>query len=448
MKQLTSTIFFVSLFLSPFFSNAQHEDFWNSNDPEEILRGALMQMNNSPLENTVNYREIANRTSVYNNGWVKQDSIHKSYISGELVGEELLFTWLDSIWANFGRHTYMYDANDQMTEQLTQELDSSGWNNRNLRLFTYDPVLNKETSETAQIWNTGDSAWQNDYQTITALNASGFRDTFLVQNWGQSAWANSSRTIYQRDTSQNVLIQTMQIWDDPQSQWINSLKTDYTYLNNNLDSAITRTWDQNQNEWSAFRLSTYAYSSADLLDSIILHDWDSTMQSWMQFRRISYEYSPGGIATNITYSNWDSSWQNWFRFIYDLDSLENVQRFSYEFWNDTTTTFDFINETVYYYEAFETTGSSPTFSSLTHKAYPNPFNEKIQVQFENPAYESAELVIFNMAGQEIFREKKRDDSFVWNGRDLSGQRLSAGMYTYRLRVGDKVGAGKVFLLGL
>ena len=69
--------------------------------------------------------------------------------------------------------------------------------------------------------------------------------------------------------------------------------------------------------------------------------------------------------------------------------------------------------------------------------YPNPFNPTTRIDFSLPISSEVRLVIYSMLGQEIatlINEQKNEGNYsvVWNGRDSFGNKLSSGIYFYKL----------------
>ena len=91
--------------------------------------------------------------------------------------------------------------------------------------------------------------------------------------------------------------------------------------------------------------------------------------------------------------------------------------------------------------------------------YPNPFNPavtgagrspKTTISFNLTAEdaESAEIEIYNVKGQKVkqFSDIRNQTSGVWNGTDDNNQPVSAGIYFYKLKMGEKEISRKMLLL--
>ncbi len=95
-------------------------------------------------------------------------------------------------------------------------------------------------------------------------------------------------------------------------------------------------------------------------------------------------------------------------------------------------------------------GIVPNGFSL-YQNYPNPFNPSTTIEFYLDRASDVELHIFNTLGQEVRtidlgRLSNGTHSTTWDGRDNSGQRLSSGMYFYRIKAGTLIETKKMIML--
>ncbi|MDD3050951.1 MAG: T9SS type A sorting domain-containing protein [Candidatus Cloacimonetes bacterium] len=72
--------------------------------------------------------------------------------------------------------------------------------------------------------------------------------------------------------------------------------------------------------------------------------------------------------------------------------------------------------------------------------YPNPFNPSTNIKFELAEQAFGSLEIFNLKGQiiqswDISGYGKGENTIIWNGTDLNNNRVSSGVYLYRLSSG-------------
>lgn len=83
--------------------------------------------------------------------------------------------------------------------------------------------------------------------------------------------------------------------------------------------------------------------------------------------------------------------------------------------------------------------------------YPNPFNSGTVMRFALPSKSEVELVVYNLAGQQVATlatgmREAGNYAIIWDGRDEKGRELSSGVYLYRLQVGEHRAVRKLLLL--
>lgn len=86
-------------------------------------------------------------------------------------------------------------------------------------------------------------------------------------------------------------------------------------------------------------------------------------------------------------------------------------------------------------------------AEIALQVFPNPFSDQLTFTFELPEAARVQLSVFNQLGQEVQtladqRMAKGAHRVEWN---TTARQLPAGMYYYRLRVGDRFVARPVVL---
>ncbi len=90
-----------------------------------------------------------------------------------------------------------------------------------------------------------------------------------------------------------------------------------------------------------------------------------------------------------------------------------------------------------------------TFSLVS--AYPNPFNPEIEIRFTLHRDTDVELTIFNLRGRQIAtlidgRILPGSYSVVWDGKNIQGQKVSSGIYLYRLKSAHSIVQNRIMFL--
>ena len=83
--------------------------------------------------------------------------------------------------------------------------------------------------------------------------------------------------------------------------------------------------------------------------------------------------------------------------------------------------------------------------------YPNPFNPSTVIPYQLPTAASVRLEVFNVLGQRVAtlvdgEQAAGAHTAVWTATDEAGKSVSAGVYIYRLAVGDAMATGRMVLV--
>lgn len=92
----------------------------------------------------------------------------------------------------------------------------------------------------------------------------------------------------------------------------------------------------------------------------------------------------------------------------------------------------------------------PSLYYLT-AGHPNPFSERTTIGFGLPVDAHVELCVYDVVGRRVATLIDREypaghHAVTWNGRNASGQRVSSGVYFYRLESGEFEQSGRVLVL--
>ena len=83
--------------------------------------------------------------------------------------------------------------------------------------------------------------------------------------------------------------------------------------------------------------------------------------------------------------------------------------------------------------------------------YPNPFEEKTNIEFEIEAAGEVLITIYDSKGNQIQTLECNDcqggkNSLQWNGIDKAGHKASSGVYYYEVRYGKEVLSKKMIVI--
>ena len=74
--------------------------------------------------------------------------------------------------------------------------------------------------------------------------------------------------------------------------------------------------------------------------------------------------------------------------------------------------------------------------------YPNPFNPTTNISYSVANKGNVELSIYNIKGQLVKKYQQSNQnpgnySIIWNGFDMNNNKVSSGMYLYKLKNNGK-----------
>ncbi len=232
--------------------------------------------------------------------------------------------WNGTDWINAARISETMDYFG--TSELKAETwDGSDWAGLLWVITTFDPVLRKEVSVT-QTYESGTSAWVNDYRDTWIYDTNGNNTYYLGENWHESdlVWVNNYQGTATYDVSGNILDETYQRWDWSAAiwgyLWVNDLKILHTY--DAFNNRLTKT----QQGWSGsvWRNSLneiWTYDASQNMTSWTDQDWSE--DHWRDHERELYAYDANGnMISKITQTCSDPQWMNGRQILYSYDAQE------------------------------------------------------------------------------------------------------------------------------
>ena len=93
----------------------------------------------------------------------------------------------------------------------------------------------------------------------------------------------------------------------------------------------------------------------------------------------------------------------------------------------------------------KSTEELPTRYSL-HQNYPNPFNPTTTISYQLPMQNHVTLKVFDMLGREVATLVNGVEEPGYKSINFNANRLSSGMYFYRLQAGNYIETKKLVLL--
>lgn len=92
-----------------------------------------------------------------------------------------------------------------------------------------------------------------------------------------------------------------------------------------------------------------------------------------------------------------------------------------------------------------------SITSFSSRSFPNPFNSKVFINYTLPRKGRISIKVYNIVGETIITLLNTEQSagehvVLWDGKDNSGERVSSGVYIYRIVFNDQSISRKISLI--
>ncbi|WP_170064420.1 T9SS type A sorting domain-containing protein [Polaribacter glomeratus] len=253
----------------------------------------------------------------------------------------------------------------KLTSSLSEYYDGTNWVSSNKTAFIYD-ANNNLTEEKELSWDVSSNQWQTDRKNLYTYNSNNKTIVELYQSYDANTIVHQSRTTNTYNSSGNL----MQILDEKyeNSVWINSSKVDITYSNNRIVSGLSYDW--NGTAWAYGDDSGQTiinYNTNGTISSSVSESWDGS--NWVADYKAAYSYNVDNKVSMEEDQTWDgTAWIVEYRTEYTYDANGNVVGEMQTYFNEGVEAGS-NNETYF----FDTT---KLMSSFTH-----PFNDKTGIEY-------------------------------------------------------------------
>jgi hypothetical protein len=284
-------------------------------------------------------------------------------------------------WQDSYRYIYKYNNTNQNTGISFQE-----WNEEQQTLVdSWNSILeyNNEGLNSRyirQIWDKTNQTWNNYWQYYNEYHNSGLIQNYLEQTWNTNEleWVNKLRKTYNYneinlltssateinsynnswinfnlDTNiYNNFYQNVEYyrknWDTLTNAWVDNLKKENVYDNDNLKETIIKYWKID--DWENNLRYEYSYSS-NILISELNSEWDKQAELWIPRTLKNFETNVEGNIISSSYLGWSIGLDDWSYgqkcyFFYSLKPATLIDKENYSislFPNPTHNTINFFS---------------------------------------------------------------------------------------------------------
>ncbi len=374
--------------------------------------------------------------------WVNNMAIQYTYApakpqAGKFPDLVAIFYWLwiSGAWEQNGHENWPYDTDGNLIEVLSYNLYGDPYYRR-----TYSgPFINGHpTSYVEEYYENG--VWVNRYRYWYTFDNNGCFLDCISEYWTSGAWEYWSRQQYYYTQGCCPERWVFSYWSN--NAWVINYMAAFTYAYVNCMTDMV-----------PFAALLYLCNPTLVLmgptpDGINMSsvDWrdEYTYTSCLAMTYLMYYM---GVLQSFTQYGWNT-WPSKVLSTYDNSN----QRMT----SQVTQTGNLVNSnrTWYSYEGLQLSAENdagiPTNFELSQN-YPNPFNPTTTISFDLSEGSDVKISIYDMTGR-LIKELVNETMTVgsktinWDGKDESGNPVSAGIYLYNLQTGDYNQTKKMVLL--
>ncbi|MDD3737787.1 MAG: T9SS type A sorting domain-containing protein [Lentimicrobiaceae bacterium] len=378
--------------------------------------------------------------------WLYYFKTNYTYDANNNMLTKLHQFWLNNDWVNNSKYTYTYYADNNMQTELYQGWESNAWENDSKYTFTYDEN-NNNLMKLTQVWQSG--AWANYKKDTCTYDANNNLLMELAQTW-QNAWVDDKKTTYTYDANNNMLTYLYQYRNN--NALVNYRKYVYTYdASNNMLTSLYQTWYWEDNDWVNENLCSYTYDANKNLLTSLFQEWDWGSKAWVNHGKVTYTYDASNNMLVKLYQMWQDTWVNFHRYIYTYDANNNCTVSEMTEWvNESWQLFD--GNLILYYNNMKSSIEQPNSSRVTasYKHFKKLENERKELRnisiYPNPTNKSFVVDVEGETTVKLYNMLGKEVlSENANGKTVINiSHLPNGVYNVQVFAGNKiVGYSKV-----
>ena len=394
--------------------------------------------------------------------WYFDDKAEYTYNSNGNLLTAFIYEWGYKRWINDYKYEYTYDINGNRTQSIFY----FGRNNTDWRPSTKTENIynseNKITETYSSNWHDSASSLVLDEKSERTYNSKGNLTLTTGYSWEKDLnnWKLSYKYSYDYDENENLILRLAPLLNENTNEWENNLKTEYTYdsLGNELSDIIYK-WNSTDNIWEIQSQYEYTYDSEGYLiqknTGRIYRITDNGIEYGNQFDNYIYDSNGNLIeyqrsskfpndstytySTRLTY-NYDLSYKLSDLFLpYSYLRTEDINNkpleYIYYYWDNTNNNWINREKKIYYYSEENILNVKNT-EPIKIKLYPNPVLNELKFNIANES-KLTTFELFDTQGRKIISKK------INKNEKLNLERLTSGIYTYYLIVGNKNQKGKL-----
>ncbi|WP_282148034.1 T9SS type A sorting domain-containing protein [Algibacter lectus] len=344
-------------------------------------------------------------------GWVNYYQRNKMYNAANNLIENIQQNWESGTWIDKLRESYVYDDLDNQTSYIYAILVGGTWGNTKREVKTYESGrLISKTFESAYVGAAlfPTTRYLYNYDTLSNELSEEIEQTYFAD---VDVWQNVRKMKYSY-TSFGALHKVEEIGFNSRNGEFNNFPTlqtlfSYNALQQLTDQVVQLRINDDYRNNSRF---VYVYTLGNQTE-LIIQEWHNLSESWENKSRQLRTFDTDNNETSLIYQSWDIDTATWKGFV-RIDS----------FWSMA--------------EDFDITlgNTEPIEKESGISIYPNPATNFINI---NALEEVKSITLYNLHGKQIL--------FDNNKIRFDVSHLSAGLYVAKINFGNSIKTKKILI---
>lgn len=349
----------------------------------------------------------------YHNGssWDNNYAYNYEYDGNNNLIAETYLNWDNGVWKIRDKTTYTYNANNKVTQELSQEWNTTTNAMENSYRDTYTYTSGNLTGQVAELWE--NSNWVNEWKNdITYTN--NLPQSALFYNWVGSQWVLDSRETLTYNGNNKISTFVSEDWVS--SQWVNSEKSLLAYDGNNKILNIRYAeWDDFNSQWGGvtdrtdYVLDATGNRSSEIDTDIIANTKDKQEGN----------YDTSSLMSNFAHPFKDKSGMDYlFEDFPFVNKILSTNQYSFD---TPTNSYKDSNRTTYNYNSAITLSTAkPEIAITTITIFPNPTTSIVNLTISN-AVTIDKVIVVDVTGKTVLQQNQ-------NTTQVNVEKLAAGLY--------------------
>lgn len=249
-----------------------------------------------------NITELITRDWIESN-WVNSYKEVITYNSNNKISEKIKQVWISGSWTNSKREVSEYNSEGELVAFTSFSWFSGLWYGTNKYIYEYD-VMGNCISSTHQ--GMVDGSWANFDRSLITYNGNNPIE-LIDQTWGDEDWYDDYRVLISYNGNGNILNFTLSEFIE--DEWSNYYRVTYSYSGDNKTECLQEEFDNFV--WNKVMKSRYVYLPNGHMDYVYLQIWDDPNFEWINIQKLKVGYNEQQVIGSLTSESWnpEGSWE-------------------------------------------------------------------------------------------------------------------------------------------